>query len=237
MACIHLERVTVSLPRPSGGTPERRSRSLAGLFRRRQISVRHPVLRDISLHIADGERVALVGADGAGKSTLLRLLAGEHRPDAGRILVEGQVLCLADVTGWLDADATGWQNLERRAGPAEAPALADFTGLADFLDLPVHCYSAGMRWRLGFTLATARDADILLVDDVYGGDLAFQRRAEMRLAERIARSRIAVVVSRDLEALARQCGQGVWLEGGQVRDQGPLEDVLAAYRGAVPLAA
>jgi ABC-type polysaccharide/polyol phosphate transport system ATPase subunit len=236
MAHISLTGVDLALP----GQPPATKLSLASLFRRWQAGgIRRPILHEIRLTVADGERVALVGPDGAGKSALLRLLAGRHRPDAGGVVVEGEVLHLADALHDVDLQATGWENIERRIGPGSpAKQLAAFTGLEEFLDLPVGCYSAGMRWRLGFSLATARPAEVLLYDVVGGGDLAFRPRVEQRLQQLLAQARIAIVVSQDLEMLSQCCHRAIWLDKGRVRQQGSAVVVLDAYRsGQAALAA
>jgi ABC-type polysaccharide/polyol phosphate transport system ATPase subunit len=231
MAHIHLDRIALTCT----GTLTS-SLSLSALFGRWRGEARYPILREVGLTIVDGERVALVGPDGAGKSALLRVLAGLQRPESGSMIVEGAVLHLADILQQIDPDATGWENIDRRlSAGSEAKQLAEFTGLGEFLDLPVRCFSTGMRWRLGFSLATAREAEVLLVDDVCGGgDLAFRARAEDRLRRLIDGSRIAIVASHDLEALAQLCRRAVWLESGRVREVGPVESILERYRSAQP---
>jgi ABC-type polysaccharide/polyol phosphate transport system ATPase subunit len=235
MAHIHLERVDLAPPGCSLVTRFSPGR----LFRAWRSVARPGVLHEVSLTIRDGERVALVGPDGAGKSALLALLVGLHHPSAGAMMVEGSVVRLADVSQQVDREATGWENIERRLGPGtEARRLGAFTDLGEFLDLPARVYSAGMLWRLGFSLATACAAEVLLLDGVCGGgDLAFRGRAEQRLRQLIDRSRITVAAGHDLETLARGCSRAVWLEAGRVRDSGPLDKVLAAYREGQPVAA
>jgi lipopolysaccharide transport system ATP-binding protein len=223
MAHIRLEGVELALP------TERTDVSILRRgFRRCQVDVPRPVLRGVDLTIEDGERVALVGPDEIGKRALLQILADRIRADGGDVLVMGKVLHLADVAKEVDPEATGWQNIERRVGPGDpARQLAAFTGLEEFLDLPAHCYSSGMRWRLGFALATAASADVLLCDLVGGGDLAFRDRAERRLLRLIESSRIAVLAGQDA-ALFRLCRRTICLEEGRLTEQQTAESPLAA---------
>jgi ABC-type polysaccharide/polyol phosphate transport system ATPase subunit len=198
-------------------------------------------LRGVSLHVEDGERVAVLGHNGAGKSALLRLMAGVYRPSAGVRAVEGRIGSLFDLMLGFEAEATGWENIRYRgylqrdtpAGiRAKMQQIADFTELGTALDRPVRHYSSGMIVRLAFAIATSIEPEILLIDEVLAaGDLGFMAKARQRLDELTGRVRLMVVVSHDLESLQRLCARAVWLESGQVRLDGPTDEVVAAYRG------
>jgi ABC-type polysaccharide/polyol phosphate transport system ATPase subunit len=208
-------------------------------------------LRDVSLTIGDGERVGVLGANGSGKSTLLRLLAGVYHPTAGVRRVAGKVSSLFELTLGMEMEANGYKNIRFRSylqGESKegvrrkTPGIAAFSELGHFLSLPARFYSSGMLVRLAFSTATAIEPEILLVDEVLGaGDLSFQRKAQERLAEMMEQARILVVVSHDLNVMARLCERGVWLEKGRVRADGPIDEVIAAYiehvEGRVPVAA
>jgi ABC-type polysaccharide/polyol phosphate transport system ATPase subunit len=225
---------------------------LRGLFRHgRNPRVEVRALRDVTLRVNDGERVGIVGANGAGKTTLLRLLAGVYTPTAGRRRVRGRVASLFELALGFEMESTGWQNIfyrgylqgeTARGIRAKADAIAEFSELGDFLNLPVRYYSAGMLVRLAFAIATATEPEVLLVDEVLGaGDLAFQEKARRRLREMMGQARALLVVSHDLGSLARLCERAVWLDQGRVRADGPAAEVLAAYtahaREAAPAAA
>jgi ABC-type polysaccharide/polyol phosphate transport system ATPase subunit len=213
---------------------------LKGMFRQS----RNPVLevralQDVDLIIGDGQRVGVIGANGSGKSTLLRLMAGVYHPTSGRRTVEGKISALFDLALGFEMEATGWKNIRFRGylqgestrGVREkSQGIADFSELGEFLKIPVRYYSAGMMVRLAFSAATAIEPEILLVDEVLGaGDLAFQGKAERRLNQMMEKARILVVVSHNLAVLPRLCDEGLWLEKGRIRAQGPIEDVIAAY--------
>ena len=112
--------------------------------------------------------------------------------------------------------------------------IADFSELGDFLNMPVRYYSAGMLVRLAFSIATAIDPEILLVDEVLGaGDMAFQAKARQRMCDMMGKARLIVMVSHDMDALAKLCESGIWMDHGHVRRQGPIHEVIAAYTNSV----
>jgi ABC-type polysaccharide/polyol phosphate transport system ATPase subunit len=199
-------------------------------------------LEDVSLRVAEGERVGVVGRNGAGKSTLLKVLAGVYPPTAGRRLVEGQISSLFEIGLGFEPEATGWENIRYRGYlqgetprtvRAKLASVAEFSELGRFLDLPLRCYSDGMKVRLAFSIITAIEPQVLLIDEVLSvGDRAFQEKARRRMEEMMSRAKLMVLVSHDLEAVRRLCDRVVWLECGRVRAAGEPDEVLAAYAGA-----
>lgn len=150
-----------------------------------------PVLKDIKIEIKRGEKVALIGRNGAGKSTLLRLVSGQIRPDAGDVLVNGQVQALMEMGTGFHPDFTGVENIRSAlAFQGLSPAkiadcieeIADFTELDDFLLRPVKEYSSGMYARLAFAVATSITPEILIIDEVLGaGDAYFMGKSIQRM--------------------------------------------------------
>jgi len=200
-------------------------------------------LRDVCLHIGEGERVGIIGHNGAGKSTILKLLAGIYPPTEGRRSVEGQISSLFEIALGFESDASGWENIMYRGYlQGETPAtiktkmqgIADFSELGDFLNMPVRYYSAGMLVRLAFSIATAIEPEILLVDEVLSvGDMAFRQKAQQRMREMMDRARFIVMVSHDLISLAQFCTRGIWMDHGAVRMDGPMDQVIGAYTESV----
>jgi ABC-type polysaccharide/polyol phosphate transport system ATPase subunit len=200
-------------------------------------------LQDFSLKLRDGERIGVLGSNGAGKSTLLKVLAGIYPPTQGRRLVEGRISSLFEISLGFEPDATGWENINYRGFlQGETPRtikpkmkpIADFSGLGDFLNMPVRYYSAGMMIRLAFSIATAIDPEVLLVDEVLGvGDMAFQAKAQQRMRDMIAKAKIIVVVSHDLDSLSLLCDRAIWMDHGKIRLTGPSADVVKAYTAFV----
>jgi ABC-type polysaccharide/polyol phosphate transport system ATPase subunit len=200
-------------------------------------------LQDIDLRIDQGDRVGFIGHNGAGKSTMLKLLAGIYTPTSGHRKVEGRISSLFDIALGFEGEANGWENIAYRSYlqgetpssmQAKKQAIAEFSELGDFLNVPVRYYSAGMMVRLAFSIATAIDPEILLVDEVLGvGDLAFQHKARERMREMMAKAHLMVLVTHDLEALGQMCNRAVWMDHGRIVMTGPCAEVVAAYRSSV----
>jgi len=200
-------------------------------------------LQNVSFKIDEGQRVGIIGRSGAGKSTLLRLLAGIYPPSSGERLVEGHISSLFDIALGFEGEASGWENIGFRSYlQGETPKtikdkiqpIAEFSELGDFLKMPVRYYSAGMAVRLAFSIATAIEPEILLVDEVLSvGDMAFQDKARRRMYEMMSKAKIIVMVSHDLSSIKKLCDQVIWMEHGTVREIGPASAVIASYTRAV----
>jgi ABC-2 type transport system ATP-binding protein len=201
-------------------------------------------LQDITLSLADGDRVGLVGHNGAGKSTLLRLLAGIYEPTRGRTRVAGRVAPVFDLGVGLDPEVSGRENIlirglflgmNRAQMEKRIDDIAEFTELGDYLHLPLRTYSAGMRVRLALGVVTTIDPEILILDEGLGAiDAAFLAKARERLVDLACRSGILVFASHSDELLGELCTDALWMDEGRIRRSGSLGDVLAAYKGSVP---
>jgi ABC-type polysaccharide/polyol phosphate transport system ATPase subunit len=213
---------------------------VSGLFRRpKENSFEVRALEGINLQIGEGERVGIIGHNGAGKSTLLRLMAGIYPPTAGRREVSGRISSLFELALGFEPDASGWDNImyrgylqgeTPRSIRAKMQAIADFSELGRFLDMPIRYYSAGMVVRLAFSIATAIEPEILLIDEVLSaGDAEFQAKARQRMRSLLSRARAVIIVSHDVGTLRQICDRIVWLDHGRIRLEGPAEEVLAAY--------
>nr|WP_207191802.1 ABC transporter ATP-binding protein [Paracraurococcus ruber] len=193
-------------------------------------------LRDLDFHIGRGERVALVGHNGAGKTTLLRTLAGVYEPVGGRLEVEGLIGSLIDPTAGMDQSSTGRENivlrglfrgLSERESEAMAEDVAAFSGLGEFIDVPVRNYSAGMQVRLSFAMATVMEPQVLLMDEWFlAGDAAFMERAREKLAELVGNADILVLATHDMSVVREWCTRAIRLDGGRIIADGPVEEVL-----------
>ena len=247
MVWINLENVGVEFP-IYGGTSRSLKNSLlragSGARVARDAGDRAVVkaLRGISLELREGDRFGLIGGNGAGKTTLLRTMSGIYEPTRGSITTQGTIVPLFGGNLGMDQELPGYDNIDirgrilglsRKEILARIDDIAEFTELGNFLHLPVRTYSAGMRVRLAFAITTAVDADILLLDEGLGaGDSSFRKKAQARLNKFIARAGILVVASHSESLMRRFCDRGLWLDHGEVKAIGPLEDVLAAYREA-----
>ncbi|MEF0941676.1 ABC transporter ATP-binding protein [Rhizobium sp. BR 362] len=185
-------------------------------------------LDNVSFSLADGDSIGLIGHNGAGKTTLLRTMAGIFAPTSGTIEREGRTATIIELGAGLDEELSGYENIYRMGmllGASQAelaamtPGIEEFTELGDFLELPVHTYSTGMKMRLMFAVSTAVRPEILLVDEMFGtGDATFQAKAQERMKALIGSARIFVFASHS-EALIRQfCKRVFSLEHGKLTE-------------------
>jgi ABC-type polysaccharide/polyol phosphate transport system ATPase subunit len=204
-------------------------------------------LRDVNLQIEPGESVGLVGVNGSGKTTLLKILTRVMYPYAGRVNVSGRVGALIEVRSGIHPDLTGRENvylmgsllgLKRREVSGRFDVIVAFAELNEAIDRQVKFYSSGMQTRLGFAVAAFLEPDVLLVDEVLAvGDASFQQKCLDRMRTVIAEGTTIVFVSHDLAAVESTCTRGVWLDGGAIRSDGPVREVLGRYRQSIEQAA
>jgi ABC-type polysaccharide/polyol phosphate transport system ATPase subunit len=245
MSFLRLRNVSVEFPIYQGSSRSLKKMLLASSTRGNlgrdgadRLNVR--ALSDVSLEISDGDRVALIGLNGAGKTTLLKVLAGVYEPTRGIFRSSGRVSSLLDIQVGLNGDATGRENIilrgmyigiHPRDMRAQADAVAEFTELAEYLDMPVRTYSAGMMVRLAFAISTCIPPDILIMDEwLSAGDAQFLEKAERRIEEFVRASSILVIASHSLELVERWCNRGILLHQGRVLASGPIADVVGDFR-------
>jgi homopolymeric O-antigen transport system ATP-binding protein len=244
-ARIEIAGVSVFFPLYHGNSRSLKKTVLAAasgrLGRDKQSRIVVQALRDISFTLKSGDRLGLVGSNGAGKTTLLRTLAGVYEPVMGRMLVQGSLNAMLDVALGMNIDSTGRENIMLRGlynGLTRAELVrleddvAEFTGLGDFMDLPVRTYSSGMAMRLGFAMATAIRPQILLMDEWFlAGDADFMAKARERLADVIRGAEILVLSSHQATIVQDWCTRVIWLDQGSIREDGLPKQVLESYLG------
>jgi ABC-type polysaccharide/polyol phosphate transport system ATPase subunit len=200
-------------------------------------------LDSVSLEAREGDRVGLIGRNGSGKSTTLRVIAGLAHPQTGRVRVQGRLVPLIEKGLGIHGELTGYQNIElplRLLGASTKEVkqasldIPEFTGLGEFMNLPVRTYSEGMRTRLAFAICTSINADILVLDEwLAAGDIDFHERAEGRLRSMLDRTAIVILASHSLELIGRVCNKVAWMEAGNLIMYGPTHQVLASYLQSV----
>ncbi|MDY7078949.1 MAG: ABC transporter ATP-binding protein [Chloroflexota bacterium] len=220
-----------------------------GLFRRNSSSPEHGrgrrdgeefwALRGVSFIVKQGETVGLIGPNGAGKSTALKLISRIIEPTSGRIEVNGRVGALLELGAGFHPDLTGRENiflngsilgLSRADIRRKLDEIVAFAELERFIDVPVKHYSSGMYVRLGFSVAVHTDPEVLLVDEVLAvGDQNFQRKCMDRIYDMKQAGTTILLVSHGIDAVARLCHRAIWLDEGQVVDDGPARDMVEGY--------
>ncbi|MBW1793699.1 MAG: ABC transporter ATP-binding protein [Deltaproteobacteria bacterium] len=207
-------------------------------FRGRAVPKQEPfkALDNIDFKVEEGEVLGIIGTNGAGKSTLLKLLARVSTPTKGEIKVRGSVAPLIDVGAGLHPELTGRENiflngsimgLSRAAIKDKFDEIVEFAELEEFIDTPIKRYSSGMMIRLGFSIATSVDADILIIDEVLAvGDLAFQRKCFDRMEGLIKKQgKTVLLVSHNIRQVERMCNRVILLDQGKVLTDGESEKV------------
>lgn len=196
-------------------------------------------LQDISLNLADGDRIGLVGHNGAGKTTLLRVLSGIYTPTSGECTIEGKCVSLINIQLGINHEETGRSNIKLRAAmmgmrpkqiEEKIEEIAEFSGLGHFLDMPFRTYSSGMQIRLAFATSTSIDPEILIMDEwLSAGDENFKDKANQRMAQLLDKTKVLILASHSRELLEKNCTKILWLEHGKVRMLGETPEVLSQY--------
>lgn len=209
---------------------------LAGLLRKR---TPFWALREVSINVAPGESVGIIGHNGAGKTTLLRLICGLGRPTLGRVQVEGRVAALLELGVGFHPHLTGRENLfvsavvsglRRSEVEARYGDIVRFAEIEQFIDQPLRTYSSGMQLRLGFAVAVHVDPDVLIVDEALAvGDAHFQQKCLERIQAFREAGKTLLIVSHDMSLINRFTERAVWFQRGEMAADGPSQVVTAAY--------
>ena len=200
----------------------------------------HQVLRDINFCVQPGEAVGLVGVNGAGKSTLLKLITGTSNPTTGSISVNGRLSALLELGSGFHPEFTGRQNMmitgqllgfKRQEIISLMPEIEAFADIGKFIDQPVRVYSSGMKMRLAFSIATASNPDVLIVDEALSvGDAHFQHKCYKRIRDLLKQGSALLFVSHDSAAVTSICERAILLHKGSIAMQGPSAEVISYYK-------
>lgn len=246
MTSMHLENVTVDFPIYNARSRSLKNQviSLATGGTIGSNSEGHVVIRgleNVSLTLREGERLGLVGHNGSGKTTLLRVMSGVYFPSGGKIAIAGKCTSLINISLGIDPEATGRENIGIRGAllgfskkdlAAKQAEIEEFSGLGNFLDMPVRTYSTGMQLRLAFSISTVIQPEILIMDEwLATGDEGFQTKANERLHDLVNKTKILIIASHSRDLLLKNCTRIVWLEHGKVRMDADAETVANAYFG------
>jgi ABC-2 type transport system ATP-binding protein len=236
---LHLEDVSVRYRVPSQRIGTFKEYTIR--FLKRQLQMRtFWALNGVSLDVFQSEVFGLIGNNGAGKSTLLKVVARVLRPTKGRLIVRGKVAPLLELGAGFHPELTGKENIflnsamlgfSHRETLEKYDQIVDFAELGDFIEAPIRTFSSGMYARLGFSVATACDPDILIVDEVLGvGDETFQKKCEARIEAFRQRGAAILLVSHNMAKIQTMCQRAAWLDHGQLKAIGTPDQVIRAYR-------
>jgi homopolymeric O-antigen transport system ATP-binding protein len=197
-------------------------------------------LRDVSFHLVHGESLGVIGPNGAGKSTLLQVLAGILMPSEGVVEVEGQISSLLTLGVGFDEELSGIDNIrlagafmgfDHKVVEERLPSIVEYAELGQFIDAPIKTYSSGMRARLGFSIATSVEPDILLLDEVLAtGDAVFREKSKQRVLELVRQAKAIVLVTHDMNWVTEYCNRAILIEQGRIILDGAPEEVVALHQ-------
>ena len=197
-------------------------------------------VKDVTFRVEPGETVGLIGHNGAGKTSLLRMIGGLIKPDMGQIEISGRVQALIALGAGFNPVLTGRENIYVNAAlmgfskkeiNKRFDEIVAFSGLNEFLDMPVQSYSSGMVVRLGFSVAAFLEPDVLLVDEVLSvGDLAFRTKCQVRIQELRNAGVAIIIVSHNLHTISHLCPRSITLEKGKIIYDGDTETAIDLYR-------
>jgi ABC-2 type transport system ATP-binding protein len=198
-------------------------------------------LKDVSFDVAHGATLGIIGSNGSGKTTMLKCLTGIYTPEKGAIKIDGKLAALLELGAGFHPELTGAENIflngsilgmSKRDVQNKFVSIVEFAGLEKFIDTPVKNFSSGMVVRLGFSIASHVEPEILLIDEILSvGDQDFQRKSSEKIEEFRREGRTIVVVSHSLGLVQQLCKEVIWLDKGQIRQSGPAAEVIAAYTG------
>lgn len=196
-------------------------------------------LRNISFELKKGERLGMLGLNGAGKSTLLKIIAGVYKPSDGTVEKHGKIAPLLELGAGFDPQYTGAENiflygsvlgLSKEFLESKFDEIVKFSELEKFIDVPLKNYSSGMKARLGFSIATVVEPDILILDEVLSvGDAKFRKKSEQRVMDMFDKGVTVLFVSHTLEQVERLCNKAMILDHGQLIAYGDTEKVARVY--------
>ena len=236
---IVLENVNLDFPTVRVGR-NTIDQTIRRLFKPRENKTKlFPVLRDMSFQVNYGEVVGIIGCNGAGKSTLLRVMAGIYRPDSGTAKTAGRVSLFAGLGAGFQVNLSGRENVylygsmlghSREMMDQLMEQIISFSELQAFMDQPLRTYSAGMRARLAFSVASAVQPEILLIDEVLAvGDAEFKERSKKRIKEMVSEAGTVVIASHSMPMLKQICNRMIFVENGRLQASGTPAEVIQAY--------
>lgn len=196
-------------------------------------------LQNMNLKVAQGEAWGIIGTNGSGKSTLLKLICGILKPYKGTVTISGSIAPLIELGAGFDGELTARENILLNGtlmGYSEEfmrerfEEIVDFAQLWDFLDMPIKNYSSGMAARLGFSVATMVQPDILICDEVLSvGDYKFQQKCEERMMQMLKTGTTLLYVSHQRQSVEKLCDHALWMEKGHMMMSGEAAMVCEAY--------
>ena len=196
-------------------------------------------LKDITFKIYQGEKIGIIGYNGAGKSTLLNVIAGIYHPNSGYIKTHGKISPLLSLGAGFDPNYSGRNNIllngavlgyDKQFLMDKMDEIIEFSELGKFIDLPIKNYSSGMLAKLGFSIATAVNPDILIIDEILAvGDVSFQKKSSDKIRSLMDGGTTVILVSHSIPQIRALCDKAIWVDDGKIREMGEVNKVCDNY--------
>lgn len=209
------------------------------LKRNKSKKIKIHAINDVSFKIYKGEKVGIIGYNGAGKSTLLNLITGIYPPDKGSVTTYGNISPLLSLGAGFDSNFSGRKNIilngavlgyDKEYLESKVDEIIEFSELGEYIDIPIKNYSNGMLAKLGFSIATAVNPDILIIDEILGvGDVNFQKKSGDKIKSLMDGGTTVLLVSHSIPQIRELCDKAIWMDNGKLREIGEVNKVCDHY--------
>lgn len=207
--------------------------------RKKTSKIKVHALKDVSFRIYQGEKVGIIGYNGAGKSTLLNVITGIYPPDNGTVTTHGNISPLLSLGAGFDHNFSGRKNIILNGAvlgyskdylESKIDEIIEFSELGEFIDIPIKNYSSGMLAKLGFSIATAVEPDILIIDEILGvGDVNFQKKSADKMRSLMDGGTTVLLVSHSIPQIRELCDKAIWIDNGKLKEIGEVNKVCDQY--------
>lgn len=236
---IELEHVSLTFDVETDKIDNIKEYLIRTLKRNKTKKIKFQVLNDITFKIYKGEKIGIIGYNGAGKSTLLSLISGVFGPDEGKLKTYGTISPLLSLGAGFDHNYSGKENIflngavlgyDKKFLEEKYDEIVEFSELGKFIDFPIKNYSSGMLAKLGFSIATIVEPDILIIDEVLGvGDVSFQKKCSQKISSLMDSGTTVLLVSHSIPQIRKLCDKAIWLDKGKIKEIGEVNKVCDNY--------
>lgn len=238
-AAIEVDHVTMEFKVTKDKIDTLKEFIIRTLKRNKEEQQKIKVLNDITFTVYKGDKLGILGFNGAGKSTLLKILSGIYEPTSGSVKINGKIAPLLELGAGFDKNYTGKNNIylngsllsiDEKIIDSKYDEIVEFSELGDFINYPIKNYSSGMKTKLGFSIATLVNPEILILDEVLSvGDIKFKRKSAEKINSLMEEGVTVLLVSHSIKQIEKICDTCIWLENGQIKMQGDAKEVCDAY--------
>lgn len=236
---IEVENVDLSFDVATDRIDTLKESVIRTIKRTKHKKIKFQALKDISFKIYQGEKVGIIGYNGAGKSTLLKVITGIYPPDNGKVITRGNISPLLSLGAGFDRNYSGRKNIylngavlgySKKFLQEKEEEIIEFSELEEFIDFPIRNYSSGMIAKLGFSIATMVNPDILIIDEILSvGDVNFKRKSSDKIKSLMDGKTTVVLVSHSIPQIRSLCDRAIWIDKGEIREIGDVNEVCNHY--------